>query len=89
MGMFDYVRCALTVPHDKQSCVFQTKNLACALNEYHIDGDGQLWQVAECGDDGITPITPTKVPYSGTLEFYGTHLYYADFVDGVAPFVYE
>ena len=45
MGMYDYVRCELKLPHPSvQMSSFQTKDLSCHLEIYKIDSDGKLYK---------------------------------------------
>lgn len=68
MGMFDYISCDYPLPGDSadvQGWLFQTKDLDCWMDRYHIAENGDLFMVKE---------SKSPVEYSGTIEFYMSNI---------------
>ncbi len=83
MGMFDHVRCYYPLPDaEAQDAAFQTKDLACALDDYSITREGRLVLHAkryESQEDEASPLGFRLVVvqewdecllYHGDLRFY-------------------
>ncbi|MDP1647645.1 MAG: hypothetical protein Q8M01_05515 [Rubrivivax sp.] len=77
MGLFDTLRCEQPLPNGCTEREFQTKSLACAMNDYCLSAAGRLLHPS--GQD---------TGFHGVLRFYtrsatGTwHEYEAKFTDG-------
>src|SRR6266700_5125141 len=66
MGMFDYIRCEHPLPGNAPTWAqeFQTKDLACCMNQYVITADGQL---KGGPGEGVADFT-------GTVHFYTSNV---------------
>ena len=77
MGMFDDIRCDVTLPDGKSGDAgFQTKDLDCTLDEFVITETGRLIKQSKNAD----PHDDVDVNYDGDLVFY------TDYPDGWRQF---
>ena len=69
MGMFDDLTCDYALPDRPEwARSFQTKDLNCWMDHYHIHEDGRL--VERSGWDGEKYAVETFVPWTGGMRFY-------------------
>jgi hypothetical protein len=67
--MFDDVTCDYELPDRPEWAVtFQTKDLDCFMDHYHITADGTLLQ--RSGWDGQRYVTEEPVDWTGGMNFY-------------------
>lgn len=99
MSLYDTLRCDYPLPDPEfQQAEFQTKDLGCALEHYHIDRIGRLWVthvkprfVRDDEPAGPAP-EPEDTRYHGDIRFYASTTpewveYQARFTHGVVEWI--